>query len=342
MGQCGYITEGRESRFLSTPTVVDRFREFKTLEVACGGFHTLVLCEIPGSTPRLYGMGLNSSGQVRFICYWFHASICSFLLFLNRLQLGQGHTSAVASPVVIPTQLQDDEHHIVGMTSGCLAMHSFVYTAGVHVSRPTLRAVHLAVIAQGTQRLAQLQRQSPSTASAASGAGVEVASNVGGTAGNADRAIEFESTVALRQLREYVDTAFSSIAVLNASFHLGTAVLGAQSVDLESVRLCYTLLWNTGSAPLAATLGRATLSLTSKLIECPFDDPENLSVFLIVLENPLLLDPDKFHLAIERVISGILALPKQFRNYLFAWFKDYPSEYFCRVLDVRCLSLAYF
>ena len=41
--------------------------------------------------------------------------------------------------------------------------------------------------------------------------------------------------------------------------------------------------------------------LADHLKECPFDDPENLSVFLIVLENPLMLRPASFHVAIERV-----------------------------------------
>jgi hypothetical protein len=35
-----------------------------------------------------------------------------------------------------------------------------------------------------------------------------------------------------------------------------------------------------------------------------------------------------------QVVSGILALPKMYRNILFGWLKDYPSEYFCRVLQV--------
>ena len=41
--------------------------------------------------------------------------------------------------------------------------------------------------------------------------------------------------------------------------------------------------------------------VTDHLKECSFDAGENLSVFLIVLENPLLLRPEHFHVALQRV-----------------------------------------
>ena len=52
-------------RFQPMPTVVERLREFKAIDVCCGSAHTLVLCSgdlLP--RPKVYAMGLNSSGQV--------------------------------------------------------------------------------------------------------------------------------------------------------------------------------------------------------------------------------------------------------------------------------------
>lgn len=55
-------------------------------------------------------------------------------------------------------------------------------------------------------------------------------------------------------------------------------------VDLKAVRGAYDLIMSTEALdPLGVvTLGRATLHLADQLKECPVDDAENLSVFLIV------------------------------------------------------------
>jgi hypothetical protein len=103
-----------------------------------------------------------------------------------------------------------------------------------------------------------------------------------------------------------------------------------------------------------STLGRATLLVADQLLECPFDGPENLYVFLIILENPLMLNPSAFHVVIQRVymisyvyymahinmyrygqvVSGILAIPKSFRVMFFKWLRHFPSEYFARIIQV--------
>jgi hypothetical protein len=156
---------------------------------------------------------------------------------------------------------------------------------------------------------------------------------------------KLEEDMALQHLRELVAAAYSSISVLNASFQLsGIATVpsssksftdgGACKLHLPAVREAYELIFRTGSESLIATLGRATLQMSEKLIECPFDDPENLSVFLIVFENPLMLQSSFFSIAIERVLRGVLALPKALRVTLFGWLKSYPSEYFSRVIQV--------
>jgi hypothetical protein len=73
----------------------------------------------------------------------------------------------------------------------------------------------------------------------------------------------------------------------------------------------------------------------------PFDDSENLSVFLIVLENPLLLRPAAHHVALERVVSGILAIPRTYRVMFFGWMRHYPSEYFSHVVLVMQSYLSF-
>ena len=149
---------------------------------------------------------------------------------------------------------------------------------------------------------------------------------------------------AIRIARETISAAFSSISVLNASF-IDPIGLGHGSlcVDLCKIREAYNLIMSVEKyhPSIIATLGRATLRLSDQLRECPFDDGENLSVFFIVLENPLILRSAEFHVAIEQVIGGILSLPKMYRLLLFKWMKSYPSEYFGRVLQILQNYLSY-
>lgn len=113
------------------------------------------------------------------------------------------------------------------------------------------------------------------------------------------------SFMQLREARAVVADAFSSISVMNASFLLDPSLLGHGTlcIDLKAVRSAYELIASTEPLEplIMVTLGRATLHLAEQLRECPFDDAENLSVFLIVLENPLMLRPSSFHVAIETV-----------------------------------------
>lgn len=106
-----------------------------------------------------------------------------------------------------------------------------------------------------------------------------------------------------------ISAAFASIPVLNASFLLPASKIGHGSlcVDLKAVRSAYDLILSTEALdPLGVvTLGRATLHLAEQLKECPVDDAENLSVFLIVLENPLMLRASHFHVAIEMVCWAV-------------------------------------
>jgi E3 ubiquitin-protein ligase HERC4 len=189
-------------------------------------------------------------------------------------------------------------------------MTSFIFLEGVPIGRKSLPALEYSSLVSNMDRLA-------------------TASNINNE---------------LRHFRETI-ASFSSVSVLNASFRLDSSTSNSKpaatfadnnalSVDLESVRRSYEVLESIGNEQLMWTLGRSTLLLSEHLKECPWDDVENLSVFLIVLENPLLLQPKSYHIAIERVLSGILALPKSCRMTLFSWLKSYSSEYFSRIITV--------
>ena len=150
----------------------------------------------------------------------------------------------------------------------------------------------------------------------------------------------------LNATREMVAAAFSSIPVLNASFRLPNTYIGSYEsstlcIDLKAVRQAYASLVDVGEPQLLTTLGRATIQMTALLREVPTDTAENLSVFLIAFENPLLLHPAQNYVALERLVSGILALQKSARAQLFGWLRHYPSEYFSRVLSVLQAYLSF-
>lgn len=146
---------------------------------------------------------------------------------------------------------------------------------------------------------------------------------------------------ALKSLRETIAASYSSIAVLNASFRVDPSEWSLLDIDLSAVREAYDIISVVDNDQVWSTLGRATLLVSEHLLECPFDGPENLLVFLIVLENPLMLSPSTFHVVIQRVVSGILAIPKSFRIMFFKWLKRFPSEYFARVIHVLQSYLAF-
>jgi hypothetical protein len=109
---------------------------------------------------------------------------------------------------------------------------------------------------------------------------------------------------------------------------------------------------------VVSTLGRTLLLVSDHLKKCPFDSPENLNVFMIVFENPLLLQPNKLHVVLQRVspfhllfpmshtstlqlVTGILAIPKSYRVMFFGWLKHFSSEYFSRILLVMQSFLSF-
>jgi alpha-tubulin suppressor-like RCC1 family protein len=224
-------------------------------------------------------------------------------------QLGHGSKASLTVPthVVLP-----GAEKVVNVScGGPLSLTSFVFTEGIPLGRVSLPSVTLSSILAATRRYTS--------------------------------ATESQKTAALNPLREIVARAFSSIAVLNGSFILeGSIATGSGlRVKLADIRCAYEALVETQSAEVLATLGRALMQMTEKLREVPTDDPENLSVFLITFENPLLLKPVNSYVALERIVSGILALPRLSRNQLFGWLKGYASEYFARIVKVVQGYLSY-
>jgi hypothetical protein len=203
------------------------------------------------------------------------------------LQLGLGNTTSLCTPTVLPL---DPEYIPVGIATGPMAMHSFVLTrpvASINVHNPLRR---LALPAVTYEKIAEAVGAFKAQAKSRSQAGRPQ-----------------QPSTALVRLREMISAAFASIPVLNASFLLPAAQIGHGSlcVDLVAVRAAYDQILSTEAIdPLAVvTLGRATLHLADQLKECPVDDAENLSVFLIVLENPLMLRASSFHVVIETVLT---------------------------------------
>jgi alpha-tubulin suppressor-like RCC1 family protein len=327
-GQLGIAHATSDStapKFIDVPTVVEKLRpnpekggDDVPIEVSCGSAHTLVLLR---NQTKVFTFGLGSSGQLG------HASVSTayspcLLQLPSALAAAGEHAEA--------EQQSQQPQRIVGVTSGGpLSMLSFVFTEGIQLARVPIPSVDLQSLRAATRKL----RDNP------------------------------DQLAALNPLRQMIAHAFSSIAVLNASFrapiHSAAAASvdsasgpsqshshsggggGGLSVQLHEVRAAYACLVETHHELVLATLGRALLQMTECLREVPTDDPENLSVFLIALENPLLLNAHQNYVALERIVSGILALPRMSRQQLFGWLRSYPSEYFARVVQVIQGYLSY-
>ena len=216
------------------------------------------------------------------------------------------------TPTLLPAEriFSQDSFTPLFVSTGCLANHSFVYSNGcTSLQRSPLPLVDLNMLRQAATRFK---------------------ASVG----------DSEKDKALKNLREIVAAAFGSVSVLNASFRLpmttgeASGGGGALCINLSAVRQAYQLLVSVASEPLLATLGRATVQVTNDLTSVPWDDAENLSCFLIILENPLLLSGSTMAVPLERLANGVLALPSATQATLFGWLRAYPSEYLGRVVNV--------
>lgn len=173
-------------------------------------------------------------------------------------QLGLGHTHTVYAPCAVPLPAG---YKAIGVScGGPLSTTSWIFTEGLYLARVPLPAVDLHSLRVACKKLLDNPGQS----------------------------------AALNPLRQMVAQAFSSIAVLNASFRSsqssqsrtdGSSSAGSSSslsggalcVQLDEVRDAYSCLVDTAHALVLNTLGRALLQMTEHLREVPTDDPENLS-----------------------------------------------------------------
>ena len=202
---------------------------------------------------------------------------------------------------------------LVGLGVGPLSNHSFLFPEGSSVVKTPLPFVDLSILKAAAGRLKSAQG-------------------------------EGERTKALKHARQIVADAFGSVAVLNASFRLPLSASVSPDglcVDLVAVREAYQALLSCESDALISTLGRATLQCTSHLTSVDGGDAENLGCFLIILENPLLLNSLTMCVSLERLINGLASLPKQGTSRIFSWLRHYNSEFFARVVLVVQGFLSY-
>jgi len=312
MGQLGLGDQTTRLR----PELVRSLKVIKASRVCCGNKHSIVISH----SGALFGFGSNTYNEIglgidtKFETYprkidKFSEHVCIeiatgshhtlvlakkkhesknsvYAFGLNSSgQLGLGHQQVVTN--IQQIKFNDDSLNPIGLSTNACAMHSFVVMEGVSLRRPNLPSVDLNNIKMNVNNLKN-------------------------------------KTGAVVQLRELVAFAFSSVSVLNASFRLSH---GANHVlvDLASIREAYNLLFSTENEQVISTLGnyhkfmiiftiiiviiiigRALIQATDHLREVPYDDAEeDLSVFFIIFESPLLLRPSSYHIAIERIINGM-------------------------------------
>lgn len=316
-GGCGQLGSGGIADAEPTPRPVAALREVgPCLKAACGHSHSVALMwNEDGEKESLYSWGLGSSGQLG--------------VPRDRLQDRKF--------ALLPIRVRlDPSFRVADIYSGALAHHTFVLaepaTASGGASSPS-----------GASRVSAGPAARSSLRTAIDADELLDTLRRLATTGQGGEAISTQ----LKALTKAVGAAFSSASVLNASFgtsgRLAAASEEHSGVDLLKVRRAYnTLVFELKSHEVIEILGRATLHICGELAKqkVPTDDPENLRVFLVLFENPLLLSEHRtalfpgFHLALQKLIAAVRLLPKDSQRLLFGWFKRLPSEYFGRVVDV--------
>jgi hypothetical protein len=142
---------GPGDRSSSTPTVVDRLRDFQVFDVACGSNHTLLVCRgrthegaavaaVTYGSCRVYSMGLNSSGQC-----------------------GLGHFRNTAKPTQISFPalpgMESLNHDFVSVHSSPLSFHSYVSFSSHRMKRQRLPTVDLGFLERVVSQYNLDQRQ---------------------------------------------------------------------------------------------------------------------------------------------------------------------------------------
>eukprot|EP00930_Biecheleria_cincta_P085989 TRINITY_DN7535_c0_g1_i2.p1 TRINITY_DN7535_c0_g1~~TRINITY_DN7535_c0_g1_i2.p1 ORF type:complete len:1110 (+),score=208.72 TRINITY_DN7535_c0_g1_i2:323-3331(+) len=311
-GGSGQLGSGGIADAEPYPRVVEALKEVgRCLLLACGHSHSLALVWNEDSEREcLYSWGLGSSGQ----------------LALPRESLQDRKIAPLPQRVKLEPGLR-----VLQIACGPLAHHTFL------------------LLAPAQPQPCEQQQLPPGSAQGARSNSLRTALDADELLGTL-RKLALESTASSAQLKplmKAVGSAFSSVSVLNASFRNVSKGLGptddCSGVDLLKVRRAYhTLVFELQSPDLTAILGRATLSICDELLKqrVPTDDPENLRVFLVLFENPLLLGDFRtslfpgYHVALQRLIGAVNSLPKNSQRLLFGWLKHLPSEYFGRVVEV--------
>lgn len=315
-GQCGQELAFRQ---VLTPTVVEFFREKITVEVSCGGLHSFVVASTQSNPNkrRLYVMGSNACGQLGLDSA--QSTEYPQLSSYDANQIEAIFTSplSLTSYILSRQNIASVEELSAPQMS---PSRGWDLNRALHINRVRpLPSVNDLMITSMLQRLPKDPNTIPAN----------------------QRSLVDQH---VRELREAISAAFSSIAVLNASFLVSPSaatLVANQSasplcVDLYAVRHAYEAIMAVEATypAIVVTLGRTLVHICDELKQCPFDDAETLSVFFILLENPLLLRMRDYHIVLEKLVQSILSLPKTLRVELFKRMKSYPSEFFGRVVSM--------
>eukprot|EP01097_Dermamoeba_algensis_P000520 TRINITY_DN1179_c0_g1_i2.p1 TRINITY_DN1179_c0_g1~~TRINITY_DN1179_c0_g1_i2.p1 ORF type:complete len:562 (-),score=118.34 TRINITY_DN1179_c0_g1_i2:35-1720(-) len=109
---------------------------------------------------------------------------------------------------------------------------------------------------------------------------------------------------------------------------------------MKAIRETYKIM-KESSADVSDILGKALYKLTTRLQTCQHDDLETLRLYLILLENPVLLEAKVYSVVLERVIKKLVTLPSNLKNVLHKWWSNLPSEFFFHIVSVFEAMLAY-
>lgn len=142
-------------------------------------------------------------------------------------------------------------------------------------------------------------------------------------------------------LIEEVHRVFVSLAALNRSFLSDRYVTNSKhtGLDMPKVRLFYAALKTLPSRVLEAVTNASVQLLESidHVTDGPFSDPEQLRFFLILLENPLLIEPRYQSLLLSRLCSELICVDGGLSQYLLRWFcRSFVPASFQRI--VHCLQ----
>jgi len=329
-GQCAH---GRQEGGMNTlpvvcaPRVVERLNDTllnkNIVDVACGLSHTLLLLENKADTTTVVlGFGLNSSGQLGLG----HRNNTSRPKKLQFNATGSGSFAKATEG----KEFKEENTELVPSSVYCGHHHSFVVCDVV-----TAHGANGSAIGQRRDQ----QRTVPSLHY--SKIRQLLSSVVGPSATNGT--LTGMNSASYQRLQLFVFSSFSSVSVLNASFLSATngvhnvvhrATESNSGLDMLSVRQSYQALLSFGGGVLETRLGQATYRLVDLLSSCPFDEIENLRVFLIVFENPILLNASSNHVVIQKFVNALLRLPLEQRNVVFMWIAQLASEYFAAVVRV--------